>query len=88
MMKKANKNQTSKQMSKQTENKTKQTTTTTKTLLQFNLSGGLAPHSHLLTPNFSVGWGTESRKTKQNSWVEIKIFTKTEKRKRKTVMQS
>lgn len=48
------------------------------TRMWFNLAGGLALHSRLLTPCFPVGWGRKQEKnlTKQNSRTEIKLFTK------------
>lgn len=45
-----------------------------------NLAGGSAPRSLLLTPPFPVGWRSKSGGKKWNSWVEMQLFTKTEKK--------
>lgn len=57
-------------------------------LLWFKLAGGSAPHGCLLTTPFPVGWGENRKKepTKWNVWVEIKLFTKIEKRERIIIM--
>lgn len=50
-------------------------------LLSFNSAGGSTPCSGSLTLPYSVGWGREKKK-KQNPWLEIELFTNTEKKKR------
>ena len=52
-------------------------------MLWFNPAGGSAPQSRSFTPTLSQWDGVENQEKKEkNSWVEIKLFIKIDKRKK------